>query len=456
MQSSQLPVVVRGAGTTPSERYLKRLCDRTFLSLWSYPGLFRDQGNQRGGDGKEVCDLIVVFGDQIILFSDKDCAFPHSGSLQTRWSRWFRKAVLKSAEQVWGAERWIVNYPDRLFVDKACKQRFPLDLPTPERMHCHRIVVAHNVSEPCRKHLGGSGTLMFNSDIEGPMHWDPRLGPSQPFASGWLDRTKGFVHVIDDVGLDILLRNRDTISDFLDYLQAKEELLQREMRVFITGEEELLAHYLTTLKDGKHGFAVPTNIHALALPEGEWEDFERSEERRAQVTADHISYYWDALIETFNQHILGGTSHFVSHTHIGEHEKIMRFLARESRFRRRMLAEALVALIEKATPQQRATRVVLPSFPGDPHFVFLLLPKLDSQSEEDYRLIRREILEACCRVTKVVCPEAEDIVGIATQTDPRLATPSEDALYLNARHWTPETVLLCYKKPEPQKGQQGS
>jgi hypothetical protein len=45
--------VTRSDGVTPSERYLKRLCDRSFLSLWSYPGIFRDQGRPGGeGDGK--------------------------------------------------------------------------------------------------------------------------------------------------------------------------------------------------------------------------------------------------------------------------------------------------------------------------------------------------------------------------------------------------------------------
>ena len=95
MPATQHPTVNRREGETASERYLAHLCDRTFLSLWSYPGLFRDHGNSKGGDGKEVCDLIVFFGDHLILFSDKSCTFPDSGNLQTSWRRWFKKAVLK-------------------------------------------------------------------------------------------------------------------------------------------------------------------------------------------------------------------------------------------------------------------------------------------------------------------------------------------------------------------------
>jgi hypothetical protein len=51
--------LVRAEGVTDSERYLGRLCEHSFLSLWSYPGVFRDQGRRdRRGDGKEVCDLL--------------------------------------------------------------------------------------------------------------------------------------------------------------------------------------------------------------------------------------------------------------------------------------------------------------------------------------------------------------------------------------------------------------
>lgn len=37
--------IQRVEGVTPAERYLSYLCDRSFLSLWSYAGVYRDQGN---------------------------------------------------------------------------------------------------------------------------------------------------------------------------------------------------------------------------------------------------------------------------------------------------------------------------------------------------------------------------------------------------------------------------
>ena len=54
----------KARGLTASEQLLAELCEKSFLSVWSYPNLCRKQG-------KELTDLLVVFGDDVILFSDK-------------------------------------------------------------------------------------------------------------------------------------------------------------------------------------------------------------------------------------------------------------------------------------------------------------------------------------------------------------------------------------------------
>ena len=142
----------KSSGTTPSEKYLAGLCERTFLSLWSYPNVYRDQGRHAGkGDGKELCDLLVVFGNDVIIFSDKSCEFPNSGNLATDWCRWFRRSILKSADQVYGAERWLRSFPERLYLDRACTQRFPLSIADAGSTRFHRVVVALNVTDRCRK-----------------------------------------------------------------------------------------------------------------------------------------------------------------------------------------------------------------------------------------------------------------------------------------------------------------
>ena len=69
MEFNRLPLgphaIRKGRGTTASERYLAQLAERTFLSLWSYLNIHRSQ------DRKEVCDLLVVFEKDVIIFSDR-------------------------------------------------------------------------------------------------------------------------------------------------------------------------------------------------------------------------------------------------------------------------------------------------------------------------------------------------------------------------------------------------
>jgi hypothetical protein len=425
------PGFVRTEGITTTERYLQRICEHSFLSLWSHMGIFRDQrGGGTKGDGKELCDLLVVFGNDVLIFSDKACKFTDTGNLQLDWSRWFRNAVFKSADQIWGAERWIKEHPDRLFLDRLCTKRFPIDLPDLLAARFHRIVVAHKVSERCRHELGGSGSLMINTSIVGAAH------TGHPFTIGQLDPARGFTHVLDDVTLDTILGTLDTASDFIRYLNKKAEAIQSGRLLLASGEEDLLAVYLREMNDhGEHDFGVPPGSLGIAVEEGAWANFVKHPQRLSQISADEVSYTWDALIETFTHHILAGTQYHTTHRSIGDNERGLRFMAREPRTRRRMLAEALYGLLRK-TPHKnvRATRIVASTGPQEPYYVFLLLPYHPDVSDEQYRQTRERMLEACCIITKLVKPDAKDIVGIATETwgtDGR----SEDFLYLDAREW---------------------
>jgi len=103
-----------------------------------------------------------------------------------------------------------------------------------------------------------------------------------------------------------------------------------------------------------------------------------------------------------------------------------------------MLAMALLGVVDQELPEWgRASRVFLPSRPGDPYYVFLLLWPPTDVSYEEFREVRRNLLEAYCMVLKTIYPDAEDIVGIATE-DRTAMSRSEDVLYLDAREWNAE------------------
>lgn len=419
--------ILRSEGLTPAERYLKRLSEQTFLSLWCYANPYREPG-------KELCDLLIVFGDHIVIFSDKNCRFTSTGDMFLDWGRWFRRGIKKSAKQIWGAERWIREFPNRIFLDSACVKPFPYPLPEPKKVKFYLVTVAHDIARHSTTLFGGSGSLMIRSDIKGfSQHFEP-------FTIGDLDPTRTLIHIFDDTALNILMQTLDTISDFVSYLQKKENLLRSGRQVFAAGEEELLAIYLKNLNaNGEHDFVLPVNHNRVAVLEGHWENFQKNPQRLAQVETDKVSYFWDYLIEEFNRNALARTSEYTWPPSFDSSEKVMRFLAAQPRFIRRMLAEGFLEIMRKTPPNQRMLRVVPPWRDGDPYFVFLIFPFRQDRPYEQNRLVRRSFLEACCRVVKLKYPDAVDIVGIATESGRmERGEGSEDACYLDTRIWTEE------------------
>ena len=445
--------IKRADGITESERYLKILCDRTFLSLWSYSGVYRDQVVGKSSEGKEVCDLLVVFENHVIIFSDKDCQFPNSERLDLDWNRWFKRAIQKSADQAWGAERWIKQSQTRLFLDRSCSIPFPIDIPDLSTARFHLIVVAHDNSMRCQQELGGSGSLIINTSIKGEDHYVSDKG-GFPFLIGDIDPSRTFVHVLGDTSLDIVLGTLDTISDFISYLTKKEQLLRSARLVIAAGEEDLLAYYLKNMNDvDEHDFVIPSDIvdgqiANLCFNEGLWEDFSQSPERQAQVSADRVSYVWDGLIESVSNHVLEDTQYFTTHPSVKETEPLLRFLAREPRFHRRNLAAGLCGLIRTAPKHMRATRYICPSSPKEPYYVFLTLPQFDWMTYEEYREARRNVLEACCYTVKLKFPEAQHIVGIATESGFDNEGRSEDTMYVDAIDWTEEDDIRAKEASE--------
>jgi hypothetical protein len=113
--------IVRGSGIT---KYLAKLADKTFLNLWSYPNLFIDKKEGGTGVGKELCDLLVVCGDDIIIFSDKSIEWQKTVDFHVAWSRWYRRVVEKSVAQIRGAERWLVDFA---FLTRNARNAFQLN-----------------------------------------------------------------------------------------------------------------------------------------------------------------------------------------------------------------------------------------------------------------------------------------------------------------------------------------
>lgn len=479
---TNMAVVNRSRGFTKSEEHLKNLCERSFLSLWSYPNPFRDQGKRKdsSGDGKEICDLLVVFGNDILLFSDKFCEFPNTGDISIDWKRWYKKSIDEPASKILGAEAWIREHPDRIFLDPACTQRLPLSFGQSDTLRFHRIVIALGAGERCRKEMGGSGSLALIPDMSTPLRADKDRIPAKPFYVGSLGGSKGFIHVFDDITLDIVMRELDTIVDFVRYLREKEKFILAGNLLYHCGEEELLALYMMSeidkgavLVNRQKGEIISANARRktktipvpnsdiadggefyfpalpergrLTIDEGHWLELINCQKYKAHKRANLISYKWDDFIEMLGKFNLddrmvkpdkfrlgnGIQSEFI------QHEMNLRLWASLSRSQRKHLCLVIRDLYATAVANEQRFRAVRFIDQPDIAYLFLLVPNDGAKTYEEYREIRRTLLQSYCMVFKWKIAHLRHIVGIATEC-PGMRGASEELMRIDANHWMPE------------------
>jgi hypothetical protein len=403
-------------GLTPSERILAQLSRRAFLSLWTFPNVHTDEGFKAGSKSpKEFVDGFLVFGDDVVLFSDKDISFNEEKPLTVAWPRWYRKAVTHSIQQLYGALSWLKRFPDRIFLDPACTKKLPVALPPPERARYHLVAVTRGTYKAVTRHFPGSiGTLLIRSDIAGD------ADPHRPFCVGRGPAGKLFIHILNEFALEVILREFDTASDFLTYLKAREQFLGNpELLVIAPGEEQLVAAYLLNMRGDDHWF-IPAPKDGEKEPDGVtfveslFDSLQNRDEYRRKKKADRVSYAWDALVERFIR--LGDPE--LAGPHIqqtnAELEEGLRIIASESRFNRRLLARALGDALAKAAahPGKRLARIVAAAQDPDRVYIFVVLPKRPEDAYGKYRTFRLALLDAYCRSAQLRFPTATTFVGI--------------------------------------------
>lgn len=401
------------AGTTESERYLGRLVQRAFLSLWSHSNIYTDEGRNGCGSGKELCDLLVVFGNDVILFSDKHCNFIPHADVNIAWSRWYKRAIEKSAKQLAGAEAWIKRFPDRLFLDPCCTTKLPIKLPDPTNQRIHLIAVTRGVTEHATTYWGGgsSGSLLIDTKLVEKDHY------SAPFRVGWVLPNRRFVHVFDEMTLDIVLQELDTVSDFVNYLAKKQERFSTpDVDFIVPSEEELIAIYLMRYDINKqqHSFPEAPPGSLIALREGDWKGLIESKAYQARREENEISYLWDELIEFQNSHIISGTaSSIFREESIEVYERIMRMMAQEDRVTRRTLGESISRAHSVNIQGKRFTRTVVRTPEGDRAYVFMTLPHPPEYTDEQYKELRMNDLMAYCYRCKLKFENVREVIGIS-------------------------------------------
>jgi hypothetical protein len=361
---------------TPSEQLVYDLCKTSFLSLWSY-------ANPKQLKGKELCDVLAVFGRHVILFSVKEITLKPHADPRVAADRWIRRAVDESIGQLRTARRVLPRMEQVIKSDGSSGVRLP---PPAERI-VHSIAVA----------AGG------NREV--------------PFGGGFRDGE--YVHVIDEVALRAILGELDTAPDFLHYLEAKESF---KGVVVCEGEENFFATYL-------HSGREFPDVDRVLAPDGLWAQVQAKPEFKARKAEDEISYWWDQRIERVIEDSMISTE---APGIQNDNELVVRTMASETRFERRVLSTACIDWLRKKRTGGRVTC----SPKTQTGYVFLTKPR-----DGDREVRVAELMARCMDARSPNGPlsrsgeSATKIIGLATEIyDP--SGWSMDVVYLDKPQWS--------------------
>ncbi len=229
-----------------AEGVVHDLARGTFLTDWCYL-------NPKLPDGKELCDLLVIFDDVAIIWQIKDLKLNDHGQYN-------KGDVDKNLRQLSGARRQLFELQTKIELQNPRRGKEQFDPSQLKQVYLISV-------------LFGEGEEVFS----------------------FIDAIKGYtVHVLTKDFTEIILAELDTMNDFVAYLRAKEIMVAKEKTIVIAGgEEELLAFYLLN----NRSFERLNGADHITITEGSWEHLNRKPEYLAKKRADEISYYWDSIID---------------------------------------------------------------------------------------------------------------------------------------------------------------
>lgn len=313
-----------------AEKVVHELAIRSFLTDWCYL-------NPNLPNGKELCDLLIVFDDIVVIWQVKNLKVDGHGKYK-------KKEVEKNLRQLSGARRHLIDLKTPIELENPRRGKKTFDPMTIRRVHLISVL----------------------------------LGEGEDYFS-FVENIAGFnAHVFTGQFTRIVLNELNTISDFVQYLLAKESLLsQNKGLTLIGGEEELLACYLSD----NRGFGGWENADRIVVGQGRWKDLRNKAVYQAKKRADEISYFWDSILNRIHE---GGKGY----------EVVAREIARPDRFQRRCLSRDFIDAhirADKDNSHNPFRRVV--SY-ENVSYCFLF------QDDQEPRKKRKETLEVLCYVAR--------------------------------------------------------
>ena len=407
--------IIKSNGITEGEKLVAELCEKSFLKLWSYANLYKEPG-------KELCDNFILFGNTIILISEKTkTPFEYDHNLHKDddnkeigqryldilWKRW-SKEIKSSEDQLNGAERWIKKHPDKIFIDSKCLQKFPLELPNINNIKFIKISVINGLDKVNKlREQYNNGELDYDL-------------PEDMFLFGI--NLENIIHLLDDYTFPIVMKELDTISDFINFFQKKEEFLKSQKFPVGILDLDLLPIYLLDIDPMTCCFSFKqletmSNQYDTVLfgnTVDPYPDFCKEEYYKNLKKDLKSSYLWDYLIDSCAQDALDDL--LVEQQDINDTNKTLKIMAEEPRLSRKYISEAYLETIDTFNNNaSHRGRAVQSPYNKEIMYVFLQVKRQDGEDYTDYRKQRRAFATVYCNVINANHPCIKYVVAIVSE-----------------------------------------
>lgn len=347
-----------------AENFVYQLSQKTFLTDWCYQ-------SPKLPNGKEICDLLIIFDNVAIIWQIKDLKIDKNGHYN-------ETEVKKNLNQLSTARK-------RLF-----EKKLDIELENPrrgmEKLDSSKITEIYQISA--------------------------LLGKGEDYYSGMEFVDSKLVHTFTREFTEVALTELDTISDFVEYLREKERLYSNtNIKIIVLGgEKEELAYYLMN----QRSFKKFEKNDVVLFQDGIWDELQKRPEYIRKRKEDEISYGWDEIINR-------------AHQCGKKYEVVARELARLNRFDRRIMSKTFYDAHVLAHNAKTNVFRRLVEMKGTT-FCFLFF------DDPEPRTTRRSILEMMCFIARGLRPKNELVIGIATEMKIR-PWCSYDFCYLFLPKW---------------------
>lgn len=324
-----------------TEASLDLLAKKNFFRFWSISNPQRQELRKGGFQVKEICDSIITIGDTIVLFSVKNCNPGKSDNPEVLWRRWFKKCVKSSFDQLIGAKKWIMSNPKSIFVDNTCSTKIDIDCATVEELKFFLVSLSHGYDNIGITNSSKDNSLKFDNHVT----IDEQL--KYPFTIGNLVHKRDFVHIIDPQYFQVILKEADTVSDFLDYLIFRETLFAREALFIADSEKELVGLYLQYKHPASSAKVVEliNSTEVIHAHHGMYDEIVNTDAYIHRYVANIPSIEWDKLIEHFSwrlEYHRRNPEKFSIPLSVSE--RAIRVMALENRLSRRAICNQLTSI----------------------------------------------------------------------------------------------------------------